>query len=153
MRQKKGARSTGKTAALRRLSSKVDSRTLGSFTRRRLRLGSVYQESSRRHVKELGYMWGIPAVKPLLNQGQHQRHLIWAKEKKTWTVAQWSTGFFSNESSISKKPKIKACRKSGQTQNPSCLMSSVKFPQLVMIWSPVTSVGVDMFLSMFYLNW
>lgn len=53
-------------------------------------------------------MWGIPAVKPLLNQGQRQRHLIWAKEKKTWTVAQWSTGFFSNESSISKNPKIKA---------------------------------------------
>ncbi|KAK3527051.1 hypothetical protein QTP86_008656 [Hemibagrus guttatus] len=35
---------------------------------------------------------------PLLNHRQHQRHLIWAKEKKNWTVAQWSKVLFSDES-------------------------------------------------------
>ncbi len=28
----------------------------------------------------------------------HQRHLTWAKEKKNWTVAQWSKVLFSDES-------------------------------------------------------
>ena len=41
---RKGAQATGMTASLRRLSSKADSRTWGSFTRCGLRLESVHQE-------------------------------------------------------------------------------------------------------------
>ncbi len=41
-------------------------------------------------VKEFGYSCRIPLVKPLLNHRQRQRCLTWAKEKKNWTVAQWS---------------------------------------------------------------
>ncbi len=33
-------------------------------------------------------------------------------------------------------------RKSGEAQNPSCLKSSVKFPQSVMIWAAMSSAGV-----------
>ncbi len=33
-------------------------------------------------------------------------------------------------------------RKSGETQNPCCLKSSVKFPQSVMIWAAMSSAGV-----------
>ncbi len=33
--------------------------------------------TTHRRVKEFGYSY-------------HQRHLTWAKEKKNWTVAQWS---------------------------------------------------------------
>ncbi len=33
-------------------------------------------------------------------------------------------------------------RKTGEAQNPSCLKSSVKFPQSVMIWAAVSSAGV-----------
>ena len=32
--------------------------------------------------------------------------------------------------------------KSGEAQNPSCLKSSVKFPQSVMIWGAMSSAGV-----------
>ncbi len=32
--------------------------------------------------------------------------------------------------------------KRGETQNPCCLKSSVKFPQSVMIWAAVSSAGV-----------
>ncbi len=39
---------------------------------------------------EFGYSCRIPLVKPLLNHRQRQRRLTWAKEKKNWTVAQWS---------------------------------------------------------------
>ncbi len=45
-----------------------------------------------------GYSCCIPLVKPLLNHWQRQSRLSWAKEKKNWTVAQWSKVLFSDES-------------------------------------------------------
>ncbi len=41
--------------------------------------------TTHRRVKEFGYSC-------------HRRRLTWAKEKKTWTVAQWSKVLFSDES-------------------------------------------------------
>ncbi len=41
--------------------------------------------TTHRRVKEFGYSC-------------RQRHLTWAKEKKNWTVAQWSKVLFSDES-------------------------------------------------------
>ncbi len=54
--------------------------------------------TTHRRVKEFGYSCRIPLVKPLLNHRQRQRRLTWAKEKKNWTVAQWSEFLFSDES-------------------------------------------------------
>uniref|UniRef100_A0A9J7Y3N1 Transposase Tc1-like domain-containing protein n=1 Tax=Cyprinus carpio carpio TaxID=630221 RepID=A0A9J7Y3N1_CYPCA len=54
--------------------------------------------TTHRRVKEFGYSCRIPLVKPLLNHRQCQRCLTWAKEKKNWTVAQWSKVLFSDES-------------------------------------------------------
>ncbi len=54
--------------------------------------------TTHRRVKEFGYSCRIPLVKPLLNHRQRQRHLTWAKQKKNWTVAQWSKVLFSDES-------------------------------------------------------
>ncbi len=56
--------------------------------------------TTHRRVKEFGYSCRIPLVKPLLNHRQRQRRLTWAKEKKNWTVAQWSKVLFSDESKI-----------------------------------------------------
>ncbi len=86
--------------------------------------GQGIKSTTHRHVKEFGYSC-------------RQRRLTWAKEKKNWTVAQWSKVLFSDES--------KFCisfgnqgpgdwRKGGEAHSPSCLKSSVKFPQSVMIW-------------------
>ncbi|KAI2661362.1 Transposable element Tcb1 transposase [Labeo rohita] len=108
-----------KTASLRKLSSKADLNTWESFTRSRMKLESAHQESPRSDV------FRKRATKPLLKQKQHQKHLTWAKETMNWTVAEvW--------------------RKTGEAQNPSCLKSSVKFPQSVMIWGIVTSPGVGL---------
>ncbi|XP_037551019.1 golgin subfamily B member 1 [Nematolebias whitei] len=38
----------------------------------------------------MGYNCRVPWVKPLLNLSQHRKRLNWAKEKKGWTVGQWS---------------------------------------------------------------
>ncbi len=54
--------------------------------------------TTHRRVKEFAYSCRIPLVKPLLNHRQRQRRLTWAKEKKNWTVAQWSKVLFSDES-------------------------------------------------------
>ncbi len=74
-----------------------------------------------------------------------QRHLTWAKEKKNWTVAQWSKVLFSDENKFcisfgNQGPRV--WRKGGEAHSPSCLKSSVKFPQFVMIWVAMSSAGV-----------
>ncbi len=74
-----------------------------------------------------------------------QRRLTWAKEKKNWTVAQWSKVLFSDESKFcisfgNQGPRV--WRKGGEAHSPSCLKSSVKFPQSVMIWGAMSSAGV-----------
>ena len=101
--------------------------------------------TTHRRVKEFGYSCRIPLVKPLLNHRQHQRHLTLAKEKKNWTVAQWSKVLFSDESKFcisfgNQGPRV--WRKGGEAHSPSCLKSSVKFPQSVMIWGAMSSAGV-----------
>ncbi|KAI2644545.1 Transposable element Tc1 transposase [Labeo rohita] len=88
--------------------------------------------TTHRHVKEFGYSCRIPLVKPLLNHRQRQRRLTWAKEKKKWTVAQWSKVVFSDESKFcisfgNQGPRV--WRTGGEAHSPSCLKSSVKFPQ------------------------
>ncbi|KAK3558064.1 hypothetical protein QTP86_007310 [Hemibagrus guttatus] len=101
--------------------------------------------TTHRRVKEFGYSCRIPLVKPLLNHRQRQRRLTWAKEKKNWTVAQWSKVLFSDEGKFcisfgNQGPRV--WRKGGEAHSPSCLKSSVKFPQSVMIWGAMSSAGV-----------
>ncbi|KAI2659457.1 Transposable element Tc1 transposase [Labeo rohita] len=99
--------------------------------------------TTHRRVKEFGYSCRIPLVKPLLNHRQCQRRLTWAKKK--WTVAQWSKVLSSDKSKFcisfgNQGPRV--WRKGGEAHSPSCLKSSVKFPQSVMIWGAMSSVGV-----------
>ncbi len=86
--------------------------------------------TTHRCVKEFGYSC-------------RQRRLTWAK--KNWTVAQWSKVLFSDESKFcisfwNQGPRV--WRKGGEAHSPSCLKSSVKFPQSVMIWGAMSSAGV-----------
>ncbi len=88
--------------------------------------------TTHRCVKEFGYSCC-------------QRRLTWAKEKKNWTVAQWSKVLFTDESKFcilfgNQGPRV--WRKGGAAHSPSCLKSSVKFPQSVMIWDAMSSAGV-----------
>ncbi len=85
-----------------------------------------------RHVKEFDYSF-------------RQRCLTCTKEKKNWTVAQWSKVLFSDESKFCisfGNQGLRVWRKGGEAQSPSFLKSSVKFPQFVMIWGAMSSAGV-----------
>ncbi len=88
--------------------------------------------TTHRRVKEFSYSC-------------RQRRLAWAKEKKNWTVAQWSKVLFSDESKFcisfgNQGPRD--WRKGGEAHSPSYLKSSVKFPQSVMICGAMSSAGV-----------
>ncbi len=88
--------------------------------------------TTHRRVKEFGYSC-------------RQRCLTWAKEKKNWTVAQWSKVLFSEESKFCisfGNQGLRVWRKSGEAHSLSFLKSSVKFPQSVMIWAAMSSAGV-----------
>ncbi len=94
--------------------------------------------TTHRRVKQFGYSC-------------RQRRLTWAKEKKNWTVAQWSKVLFSDESKFcisfgNQGPRV--WRKGGEAHRPSYLMSSVKFPQSVVIWGAMSSAGVGPFCFM-----
>ncbi len=87
---------------------------------------------THRRIKEFGYSC-------------RQRHLNWAKEKKNRTLAQWSKVLFSDKSKFcvsfgNQGPRV--WRKGGEAYSPSCLKSSVKFPQSVMIWGAMSSAGI-----------
>ncbi len=79
-------------ASLRILSRKADSNTWESFTRSGLKQESVHQESTSSDI------FRKRATKPLLKPKHRQKNLTWAKEKKNWTVAQWSKVLFSDQS-------------------------------------------------------
>uniref|UniRef100_A0A9J7Y7G8 Insertion element IS150 protein InsJ-like helix-turn-helix domain-containing protein n=1 Tax=Cyprinus carpio carpio TaxID=630221 RepID=A0A9J7Y7G8_CYPCA len=102
-------------------------------------------QTVRNHLREAG----VKASRSLLNHRQCQSHLTWAKEKKNWTIAQWSKVLFSDESkfciSIGNQGPI-VWRKGGEAHSPSCLKFSVKFPQSVMIWGAMSSAGVGPFI-------
>lgn len=103
------------------------------------------RETTRRRMLDMGFKCRIPVVKPLLTSKQRQRRLTWAREKKDWTVGQWSKVLFSDESKFcisfgNKGPRV--WRKTGEAQNGRCRKSSVKFPQSVMTWGSMSAAGV-----------
>ncbi len=62
--------------------------TCESFTRSGLKLESVHQESPRSDI------YGKRAIKPILKQKHHQKHLTWAKEKITGLFVSGPKSFF-----------------------------------------------------------
>ncbi len=94
--------------------------------------GQGIKSTTHRRVEEFGYSC-------------RQRRLTWAKKKKNWTVTQWSKVLFSDESKFcisfgNQGPRV--WRKGGEAHSPSCLKSSVKLTQSVMIGGAMSSAGV-----------
>uniref|UniRef100_A0A9J8DHM3 Transposase n=1 Tax=Cyprinus carpio carpio TaxID=630221 RepID=A0A9J8DHM3_CYPCA len=95
--------------------------------------------TTHRHFKEFGYSCRIPLVKPLL------RRLTWAKRRRTGLLPSGPKSSFPDESKFcisfgNQGPRV--WRKGGEAHSPSCLKSSVKFPQYVIIWGAMSSAGV-----------
>ncbi len=123
--EEKDAQPTKRTYSLMRIVKQNRFKNLGELHKEWTEAGvKASRATTHRRVKEFGYSC-------------HQRRLTWTKEKKNWTVAQWSKVVFSDESKFcisfgNQGPRV--WRKGGEAHSPSCLKSSVKFPQSVMIW-------------------
>ncbi len=119
--------------SLMRIVKKSQFKNLGELHKELTEAGvKASRATTHRRVKEFVYSC-------------HQRHLTWAKEKKNWTFAQWSKVLFSDERKFcisfgNQGPRV--WRKGGEAHSPSCLKSSVKFPQSVMIWGAMSSADV-----------
>ncbi len=86
--------------------------------------GQGIKSTTHRRVEEFGYSC-------------RQRRLTWARIRRTGLLPSGPTFCisFGNQG-----PRV--CRKGGEAHSPSCLKSSVKFPQSVMIWGAMSSAGV-----------
>jgi len=130
--RRKRSTSNRENHSLMRIVKKNKFKNLGEFHKEWTEAGvKASRATTHRRVKEFVYSC-------------HQRRLTWAKEKKNWTVAQLSKVLFSDESKFCisfGKQGLRVWRK-GEAHSPSCLKSSVKFPQSVMIWGAMSSAGV-----------
>ncbi len=131
--------------SLMRIVKRNQFKNLGELHKEQTEAGvKASRATTHRRVKEFGCSCRIPLFKSLLNHRQCQMRLTQAN-KKNWTVAQWPKVLFSDESKFcisfrNQGPRV--WRKGGEAHRPSCLKSSVKFPQSVMIWGAMSSAGV-----------
>ncbi|CAJ0937853.1 unnamed protein product [Ranitomeya imitator] len=105
------------------------------------------QSSSSRHISTTtdkrrlcaaGLHGKIAARKPLLRTGNKQKRLVWAKEHKEWTLDQWKSVLWSDESKCetfgSNHHVFVRCRKDEQMDF-TCLVPTVKHGGGgVMVW-------------------
>ncbi len=130
--EEKDAQPTKRTVTLWGLSSKIDSRICVNFTRNGLRLGSRHQEPTHTDVSRNLAIVVVRGVLPGLRR--RRTGLLPSGPKSTFQMSKFFITF-GNQG-----PRV--WRKGGEAHSPSCLKSSVKFPQSVMIWGAMSSAGV-----------
>ncbi len=132
--EEKDTQPTKNTAALWGLSSKIDSRIWVNFTRNGLRLGSRHQEPPHTDMSRNLATVVVRGVLPGLRR--RRTGLLPSGPKSSFQMrASFVFHFISNQG-----PRV--WRKGGEAHSPSCLKSSVKFPQSLMIWGAMSSAGL-----------
>ncbi|KAI2657509.1 Transposable element Tcb2 transposase [Labeo rohita] len=101
--------------------------------------------TTHRRVNEFGHSCRIPLVKPLLNHRQRRGVLPGLRRRRNGLLPSGPKYLFSDESKFcisfgNQGPRV--WRKGGEAHRPSCLNSSVKFPQSVMIWGAMSSADL-----------
>ncbi|CAJ0915678.1 unnamed protein product [Ranitomeya imitator] len=96
------------------------------------------QSSSSRHISTTtvkrrlcaaGLHGKIAARKPLLRTGNKQKRLVWAKEHKEWTLDQWKSVLWSDESKFEifgSNHRVFVRRRKGERMDSTCLVPTVK---------------------------
>ena len=92
----------------------------------------------RRRLRESGLHGQIVARKPLLRRGNKHERCVWVKKHKEWTLDQWKSVLWSDESKFeifgSNRRVIVPCRK-GEQMDFACLVPIVKHGVYgVMVW-------------------
>ncbi len=128
----------------RSLQSKIDFKNLGELHKEWTEAGvKASRATTHRRVKEFGYSCRIPLVKPPEPQTTSEASYM-AKGRRTGLLPSGQSPLFQMRASFVFiwKPGPRVWRKGEEAHSPSCMKSSVKFPQSVMIWGAMSSAGV-----------
>lgn len=107
---------------------------------------AVSRTTLRRRLKEAGFKGRRPAKKPRLTDRMKKARLHWANQVKNWTVKDWEKVCFSDEShfEILGKNAHHVFRRVGERYSEKCIVTSIKHPSKVMIWSMISGKGTGM---------
>lgn len=106
---------------------------------------SVSARTVQRRLVECGLLAYRPKKKPLLTNKMKQKRLSWAKQHVSWTMDQWNSVIFSDESKFNlygSDGKQYVRRRKNEAFHPDCISPTVKFPAGQMIWGSISSKGV-----------
>ena len=98
----------------------------------------ISRTTVKRRLRESGLHGQVAARKPLLRRGNKQKRFVWAKKHKEWTLDQWKSVLWSDESKFeifgSNHCVFVRCRK-GERMDSTCLVPTVKHGGGgVMVW-------------------
>jgi hypothetical protein len=95
------------------------------------------------YLKRMGFISAQPKKKPLLTKLHKKKHLQWAQKNMAFEQADWENVVFSDEAMFCiNEGSGKVWRQRHETDLPSCITRTVKFPQKVMVWGCLSHRGV-----------
>ncbi|MDF4290226.1 transposase, partial [Vibrio parahaemolyticus] len=98
----------------------------------------ISRTTVKRRLRESGLHGQIAARKPLLRRGKKQKRFVWAKKHKEWTLDQWKSVLWSDESKFEifgSNRRVFVRRRKGERMDSTCLVPTVKHGGGgVMVW-------------------
>ena len=98
----------------------------------------ISRTTVKRRLRESGLHGQIAARKPLLRRGNKQKRFVWAKKHKEWTLDQWKSVLWSDESKFEifgSNRRVFVRRRKGERMDSTCLVPTVKHGGGgVMVW-------------------
>jgi len=98
----------------------------------------------RRIVEKSDFKSYWAAAKPFINEKQRKRRLEWAKEKVTWSLHEWRTVLWSDESPFvfRYKGKTRVWRLPNERHKPWATKANVKHDSKINVWGSFSATGV-----------
>ncbi|KAL6467397.1 hypothetical protein MHYP_G00252010 [Metynnis hypsauchen] len=98
----------------------------------------ISRTTVKRRLRKSGLHGQIAARKPLLRRGNKQKRFVWAKKHKEWTLDQWKSVLWSDESKFEifgSNRRVFVRRRKGERMDSTCLVPTVKHGGgAVMVW-------------------
>lgn len=90
---------------------------------------SISQRTTRRTLQRMGFSSRRPSRVPLISQKNRKRRLLWAQERRNWSLEEWKKVAWSDESRFllhHADGRIRIWRKQHEFMDPSCQMTTLQ---------------------------